>query len=153
MLKKDLVIAILVSSLPFILSCIESFTEHGNVVGVFVNFLYFGLYPIVFVGLLTLFKIPKYSCTAISIVILAQYIIYFFLSRSDTNGLVWLGYFFTIPGLLIGAITACYITLRKIPSNPSPFIFFAIALFLTALGFALNQLLLCNTVMYCGFNS
>lgn len=72
-------------------------------------------------------------------------------SARHPEGLAWLGYFFSFPGALLGAITAHYLERHKLVSSVSkPFV---VGLVCVAIGITLNQLAVCSTVMFCGFGA
>ena len=147
--NKDLFISYIISLAPFIFSSIESFLSYGFEY-IFGYFLYFGLYPLILIFLCHLFKTRKYHLTGISFALLMQYFVYMFMSKSgDTNGLVWLGYFFTIPGLIMGVLLSCYLIIKRKLNLKN----ITIGFLFPFLGFLLNHIALCNTLMYCKFIS
>jgi hypothetical protein len=66
----------------------------------------------------------------------------------DRSGLIWLGYLFSFPGAVLGAVLAAI----ALPSRPSlgTLALAILAAAFVAIGIALNQAVICNTVMYCG---
>jgi hypothetical protein len=69
---------------------------------------------------------------------------YFKGGAADSTAMAWLGYFFSFPGALIGAVLAIF---TKSPTSRS--IAVLIAFGWVALGIAVNQTIVCSTVMYC----
>lgn len=65
------------------------------------------------------------------------------------DGLVWLGYFFSLPGAGLGAVAAALLARRSAPGGPLRTI--ALGALGTAIGAAINQATLCSTLMYCAF--
>lgn len=69
------------------------------------------------------------------------------LSRQRAESLAWLGYLFSLPGAIIGALLAI-IFLSHRRENRAVAIGATVAAF-TFIGIAANQILVCSTVMYC----
>ncbi|MFT3959834.1 hypothetical protein [Propionivibrio sp.] len=69
-------------------------------------------------------------------------------TQSSPEGLLGLGHIFSLPGAVIATVIVASVARKKCLSQP-------IALFLLGLGgygtgYFLNQLVVCNTVMWCG---
>mgnify|MGYP003585510996 FL=1 len=64
------------------------------------------------------------------------------------DGLVWLGYFFSLPGAALGALVAALLA-RVTPAAPSKML--ALGAIATGLGATLNMTGLCATLVYCTF--
>jgi len=67
-------------------------------------------------------------------------------SLAHSEGLIWLGYLFALPGAVIGVFVG-YLWCKLRPASVA--IAAAIALIATAGGLALNMGLLCATLIYC----
>lgn len=67
---------------------------------------------------------------------------------SRPEGLLGLGHVFSLPGAIIGAVLAASLAKRKFENKP----FTALLLGLSSLliGYFMNQVVICNTVMWCG---
>lgn len=64
------------------------------------------------------------------------------------EGLLGLGHLFSLPGAAIGICLSAFLLKRK--KAPSFIIAFCAGLFGVVFGFFLNQIIVCNTVMWCG---
>ena len=69
-------------------------------------------------------------------------------TRVHPDSMVWLGYLFTLPGALAGAGVALYIQNRETDLGPLAATMTALCCVLLAITF--NQVVVCNTLMYCG---
>jgi hypothetical protein len=69
-------------------------------------------------------------------------------TASRPEGLLGLGHLFSLPGAFVGAIAAAFITRKRQVANP--FLAFLLGVAGFGTGYFLNQLLICNTVMWCG---
>lgn len=63
--------------------------------------------------------------------------------------MAWLGYVFSLPGAGVGAIAGAIYLKRQEPMRA--LVAGAIVGLFTLVGLAANQLIVCKTVMYCGF--
>lgn len=70
------------------------------------------------------------------------------LTRAHPDSMVWLGYVLTLPGALAGAGVALYIQNREAELGPLATTMAALSCVLLAITF--NQVVVCNTLMYCG---
>ncbi len=68
------------------------------------------------------------------------------LSLSRPEGLLGLGHLFSLPGAAIGLLAGAWFARRRPTATGA----FAAALGFTLAGFVLNQLVTCNTLMWCG---
>ncbi len=68
------------------------------------------------------------------------------LSLSRPEGLLGLGHLFSLPGAAIGLLAGAWFARRKSSASAA----FVAALAFTLTGFMLNQLVTCNTVLWCG---
>ncbi|MEI2812656.1 MAG: hypothetical protein V9E91_02260 [Burkholderiaceae bacterium] len=114
------------------------------------NFAIFWIPQLVILVVLLFFVTRQAVLTGIAAV-LALYLALFSAwasSSSSHDGLTWLGYLFSLPGAGLGAIVgAIYLegqTYRR------AFTYAAIAAMFTFVGLAINQAVMCSTVMYCG---
>lgn len=102
--------------------------------------------------LLSLLFGPRTASVIGTSIALSLYLVAFVLwerSISNENGLAWLGYFFSFPGAAIGAIIAA-IYIERHSTASSVIRLSLIAFAFTCIGLAINQMLVCSTVMYCG---
>lgn len=67
---------------------------------------------------------------------------------SRPEGLLGLGHIFSLPGAVVGLFISAAVLKSKVPAGP--FAAFVIGVSGLLGGFFINQLLLCNTVMWCG---
>lgn len=67
---------------------------------------------------------------------------------SRPEGLLALGHLFSLPGAVVGALIAAVLLRRHASTGPA----FALIIGFAGVvvGFFINQLLVCNTVMWCG---
>lgn len=63
------------------------------------------------------------------------------------DGLVWLGYFFSLPGAALGAVVAALLARRQ--GARGVFRLIALGAIATSVGAAVNQVALCSTLMHC----
>jgi hypothetical protein len=71
---------------------------------------------------------------------------YWNMSREHPESMAWLGYLFSLPGAVIGAVAA---RLRS-RSLSHPLLIGLVSFALVLAGIAINQALICNTLFYCG---
>lgn len=69
-------------------------------------------------------------------------------TRVHPDSMAWLGYVFSLPGALVGAGVALYIQNREAELGPLSTTMTALSCVLLAITF--NQVVICNTLMYCG---
>ncbi len=115
----------------------------------FGNFIFYWLPQALVLAILFIARY-KFSIICGAALILSLYLACFhfwLFSKPRPESMAWLGYIFSFPGATIGAlISAPVIKHFKIKHS---FILGATALLITFLGLALNQALVCTTVMYC----
>lgn len=70
-------------------------------------------------------------------------------SLGRDGGLVGLGHLFSVPGMFVGASVSAWL-LRFRVNVSSPWIVAGVAFLSAGLGFMIAQVIVCNTVMYCG---
>lgn len=100
--------------------------------------------------LITLPFQPKpYFLTGVALATQVTYVPYFYhnLFSVRPDGLIGLGHLFSLPGLIAGVLVSGFI-FNKIAA--CSFYRMAGAFIITLLCFLLNQLIVCNTKMYCG---
>ena len=124
------------------------------IVLIFGDALYIGLWyylaiPLVAFSLTLPFKPNQLFLTGISLAIQFTLITYLYinLSAERPEGLLGLGHLFSLPGLAAGIIAASIYVKDKYKKQH---IMLSIGFFGTASGFIINQLIICNTLMYCG---
>jgi len=115
----------------------------------FGNFTFYWLPQAIVLAILFIarYKLPIICGTAL---ILSAYLACFHLwlfSKPHPESMAWLGYIFSFPGAAIGALIAAPIA--KHFEIKRSFLLGATALLITFVGLALNQALICTTVMYC----
>jgi hypothetical protein len=118
----------------------------------FMNFAFYWIPQIVVVGILVPFSSRPAVVSGAAIILsvyLVVYGIWLTLTKTDDAGLAWLGYLFSLPGGAIGAeVGANFI---KKNNFQRAMVVGAFAAASTTFGLVANQLIICNTVMYCGF--
>ncbi|WP_440873650.1 hypothetical protein [Thalassotalea sp. PLHSN55] len=118
------------------------------------DYLYMGIWyylaiPVVAYLLSLPFKPQNFFLTGISLAILLSYIPYFYfnITAIRPEGLLGLGHLFSLFGLALGIIFAgFYLKNKSLKPLPTLIMSFGISLS----GFLFNQLVVCNTVFYCG---
>jgi hypothetical protein len=114
------------------------------------NALFFWLPQLFVLAILWMLK-PRSAVFAGVAVALALYLAIFGVCihlSHDRDSLGWLGYFFSFPGAIAGALGAVFL-LRKRPLY-SILSASSTAASLVFIGLLVNQTVVCNTVMYCG---
>jgi hypothetical protein len=115
------------------------------------NFAWYWLPHAAVLGLLVLLKVRPAvvaGCALVLAAFLAGYGAWIF-TRPQPEPLAWLGYLFSIPGAAIGALAAAVAS--KYRPALTALAAGGIGLALTSIGLAINQGVVCSTVMYCGF--
>lgn len=110
-------------------------------------------YASVFLGIFILSAIVKAKPLFISGAILAAGLTFGIYIRANwvpsaTNDLLALGHLFSLPGAAIGLLTTGII--NRFSQHYRPALAFAAGTLGFGVGFLMNQVLLCNTVLYCG---
>ena len=99
-------------------------------------------------AILLLFKAQKavFAGAAIAMALyLSLFSLWYFRGAgADPTAMAWLGYLFSFPGALFGAVFAIFYGKRS-----SSIIAVLLAFGWVALGLAINQTVVCSTVMYC----
>ncbi|MCE0555587.1 hypothetical protein [Motilimonas sp. E26] len=121
------------------------------VVGDFLHLsiVYYLFVPVVAYLLSLPFKPKAFYLSGIGLTILLSYVPYIFYYKAGKNieGLMGLGHLFSLFGLGLGIILAGFYIKGK---KNKPVVLFMISLVFSLSGFLLNQLIVCNTVLYCG---
>ena len=91
-----------------------------------------------------LFLFDAASATAISM--LAVMSVNWNATRPE--GLLGLGHLFSLPGAFIGVLVTAIVAKKKVATHP--FVLFLFGFGGLLVGYFLNQLVVCNTVMWCG---
>jgi len=115
----------------------------------YVGFWYYIAIPLVAFLLTLPFKPHQLFLTGISLVIQLTLITYLYinLTTERPEGLLVLGHLFSLPGLAVGIIaTSIYVKSK----SKNKYIMLAIGFSGASLGFVINQLIICNTLIYCG---
>ena len=116
----------------------------------YVGLWYYIAVPVVILGACTalrpapLFLFGAASATAISM--LAVMSINWNATRPE--GLLGLGHLFSLPGAFIGVLVTAIVARKKAATHP--FVLFLFGFGGLLVGYILNQLVVCNTVMWCG---
>lgn len=114
------------------------------------NFTFYWL-PQAIVFAVLLFFVSRPAVLSGAAIVLAIYLALFgawVFSRSHPESMAWLGYLFSLPGAGLGAIAGALYVKRH--SYTRAAIAGAVAALFTFAGLALNQVVVCSTVMYCG---
>lgn len=117
----------------------------------FGNVAFFWLPQAIILGVL----IPLSSRAAVisgTAIVLALYLATFgawVFSRVPPDSMAWLGYIFSLPGAGLGALIGMLVVRQR--NFGTAFIAGIVSALYTALGLGVNQTLICNTVMSCGF--
>lgn len=69
-------------------------------------------------------------------------------TRVHPESMAWLGYLFSLPGAVVGVILVAFLLKREPDFAPSTA--GLLAFLSVAAGIAMNQAVVCSTVMYCG---
>lgn len=95
---------------------------------------------------------PRGAAIAGVSIALSLYLVGFWLwerTVGNASGLAWLGYFLSLPGGAIGAV-GCAIYFRRRAVRAGGMCVGLICVLATAAGIAVNQVLVCSSVLYCG---
>ena len=117
----------------------------------FSNFMWYWLPQL---GIIILLLILKASPSTIggAAFVLALYPLAYYtwvMHHKDGEGLVWLGYLFSLPGGVLGSFVALAYLKYKIHKNY--LVITGMSALFTFFGLLINQIIVCKTVMYCGF--
>ena len=118
------------------------------------DYMYIGIWyylaiPIVAYLLSLPFKPQSFFLTGISLTIILSYIPYFYynITALRPEGLLGLGHLFSLFGLALGILFAGFYLKEK---SLKPLSTLTISFIISFSGFFLNQLVVCNTLLYCG---
>ena len=124
------------------------------IVLIFGDALYIGLWyyiviPVVAFTLTFPFKTKELFLTGTSIAIQLTIIPYLYINitAERPGGLLGLGHLFSLPGLAVGIIVGSIYVKNK---YKKPYIMLSIGFVASLSGFLINQIIICNTLMYCG---
>ena len=101
------------------------------------------------IGLAQVAKAPPLFTTGAAMALTASFLLYWAWQASlqSPDGLLGLGHLFSLPGLGIAAVIAAVTARRR---RLTPGIAFVVGLLACCAGFAIGQIVVCRTVMYCG---
>ncbi|MDQ1297572.1 MAG: hypothetical protein QG558_110 [Campylobacterota bacterium] len=121
--------------------------------GMYVGFWYYFAVPLVILGVSAAFKLTSSFYTGVSTAIAISFIIYLNINwtAERPDGLLGLGHIFSLPGAFLLVMITAYLLKRK--NNRLPAQNLILGFFSFALGFFLNQIVLCNSLIYCGILS
>jgi hypothetical protein len=115
--------------------------------------LFFGLWyyliiPIVIIGTGMLMRAPPPYLTGASLAVAAAFLVYMMVNYTATRpeGLLGLGHLFSLPGGMIGHLLGVVLSKRQTGAIPV----LAFGVLGWGIGFFVNNLVICNTLMYCG---
>ena len=115
--------------------------------------LYLGVWYYIIVAIIAYFlawcfKVKPLFLTGCALAILFSYIPYFLYNMfaARPEGLIGLGHLFSLPGLALGILfTGSY--LKNKPFHPAKIL--VLSLLGVLLGFIINQIIVCNSVLHC----
>jgi|WetSurMetagenome_2_1015567.scaffolds.fasta_scaffold501337_1 hypothetical protein len=115
----------------------------------FGNFVSYWAPQVIIIALLMVLRFRPAIISGCAIVLSVYLVCYWAWMQSlpAREGLEWLGYYFSLPGAIIGSIIAGIDS--KYHLNNQIFKTILISAFLTFIGLFLNQIIVCGTVMYC----
>jgi hypothetical protein len=140
--------------IDFCLAAIVAFAMAAFVLiegdALYIGLWYYLFVPFAILGLCAIIRPKPFfffgASLALSITFISYLLINWGASRPD--GLLGLGHLFSLPGALIGVLIAASISKRHVfVGSPLATI---VGFLGVSLGFLSNQLLVCNTVMWCG---
>lgn len=118
--------------------------------------LYTGLGYLVAVPTVTLIpglilRAPTLFLTGTTVTAIATLLIFMKIMSSldHTEGMLALGHMFSVPGMLTGAGVSAWLLRYRVKTR-LPWIVAGIGVLGAALGFMVAQMVVCNTLMYCG---
>lgn len=116
----------------------------------YLGFWYYFVVPAVFLGLCAALHTKPFflfgTSLALSITLISYVTVNWFSSRPE--GLLGLGHVFSLPGAAAGGLVAAAHLRRYASAGPATALI--VAFVGVSIGFFINQLLVCNTVMWCG---
>jgi hypothetical protein len=116
---------------------------------IYAGFLYYAAVWAGLVVLVQLVRAPPLFTTGAAVALAISVLAYWAWQSAlpEPQGLLGLGHLISVPGLGLAALAAGVFARRRQLSRPAAF---AIALVSCVAGFALAQIALCQSVMYCG---
>jgi hypothetical protein len=114
------------------------------------NLLFYWVPQACVLALFSLYKPPRPAVFAGIALALATYLALFgtwLFSRRHPESLTWLGYLLSLPGAVVGSFAAINWLGRNNALRPS--VIAAATAIAALLGIAMNQVVVCSTVMYC----
>jgi hypothetical protein len=116
----------------------------------YVGLWYYFAVPAVFIGLCALFRPAPPLLLGVNVALIVSFISYLSINwlASKPEGLLGLGHIFSLPGALVGSLAVAAAAKRYGILSPVALLFLGIGG--TGGGFLINQLVVCNTVMWCG---
>ena len=111
---------------------------------------YYFVVPAVLLGLSAALRAKPLFLLGASLAISITLIVYMTVNwrAARPEGLLGLGHIFSLPGAAVGALIAVVLLRRHTSAGSALALVFGFAG--VAVGFLINQLLVCNTVMWCG---
>ena len=139
--RTDLVIAAAISLIPVV-----SMLVFGNML--FVGLWYYLLVPAATLTLAIVMRAKPLFLSGASLAIAVTLLTYMYINWSSTRpeGLLVLGHLFSLPGAAVGMALAIFLGFRL----KHPALLLVIGIGGTACGFLANQLLVCNSLLWCG---
>ena len=115
----------------------------------YIGIWYYLAIPIAAFIVTAFFKPSSFFLTGIGLAIFITYIPYYWRNLTATNleGLLGLGHLSSLPGLFIGIIFSAVYLKSK---NKSVYFTAGFGFSVSLMGYAINQLIICNSLMYCG---
>ena len=121
--------------------------------GMYIGLWYYFTVPFIILGVSAVFKLISSFYTGVSAAIAISFMIYLNINwiAERPEGLLGLGHIFSLPGGFLLVMITAYLLKRK--NNRLPAQNLILGFFSFALGFFLNQIILCNSLMYCSLLS
>ena len=119
---------------------------HGD--PLYLGLWYYFVVPAVALSISFALRSSPLFLTGVSLAIVATLLTYMSINwrAARPEGLLGLGHLFSLPGLVIGLIVGAHLS----KSTNRPVIALLLGLLAALAGFLFNQLMVCNTVMWCG---
>ncbi|MFK0091860.1 hypothetical protein [Pseudomonas sp. NPDC090592] len=94
---------------------------------------------------------PALFLTGTTVTAIATLLIYMKImsSQDHAEGMLALGHMFSVPGMLIGASVSAWLFRARVKTR-LPWIVAGVGALGAAMGFMVAQMVICNTLMYCG---
>lgn len=116
----------------------------------YIGLWYYILVPLTILGLCAAIRPQPFFLLGASVALSITFIAYLRINwgASYPDGLLGLGHLFSLPGALIGAVIAAIASKRHV--FVGSFLAIVVGFLGVSVGFFCNQLLVCNTFMWCG---